>query len=116
MSNVSSRQGFTIAEVLVAFVLIVLVVGALEGNTLRTLQTFRDSNSTSIAARLVQSRAEILLAGPCTATSGTDSSGSVTAAWRSTPDGTLLHIDQTVRYPTVLGVYTTSFQTLGACP
>jgi prepilin-type N-terminal cleavage/methylation domain-containing protein len=116
-SAVLSPHGFTLAETLVAMVLITLVLGVLEGSAASSLRQLRDDNSESLAARLVQRREESVLAGPCppSSVSGTDSSGAVVSAWQVTTDGAVVRIAQTVRYPTAFGTHTETFQTAGMC-
>ena len=112
----SRRRGFTLIETIVAILLIVLVLGGLQGNATRTLQRLQDNNNESIATRLIQARAESLLASPCTSSSGTDQSGDVTATWQTTTDGTALRIEQTIQYQTIAGVHSATFHTIGVCP
>src|SRR5580698_455774 len=111
----SFPQGFTIVEVLVALVVIVLVLGGLEGATAGTLRKLQDSDNESLAAQLVQTRAEWLLAGPCTPSGGTDSTNRVATTWLATTDGQLVRVAQTVRYPTAFGIHTEAYQTMGWC-
>ncbi|HXC25670.1 MAG TPA: prepilin-type N-terminal cleavage/methylation domain-containing protein [Gemmatimonadaceae bacterium] len=114
-SNPSLRHGFTIIEALVAFILITIALGALEGNAAGTIQKLRDSASESLAARLAQARTESVLAGPCLASNGIDSMGTVAVTWSATTDSDLVQIDQTASYPTAFGFHTETFQTMGEC-
>ena len=102
-------------EVLVALFLIVLTLGALEGEIAVTVRQLGNSARESLATRLVQKRTEWLIAAPCVTSSGSDSSRGVVAIWSATTDGRVLWIDQKVRYSTTFGEHTESYRTAEVC-
>jgi Tfp pilus assembly protein PilV len=111
----SSPRGFTVVEVLVSLFLIVLALGALEGEMAVTVRQLSNSARESLATQLVQKRSEWLIASPCATSSGNDSSRGVVDTWSATTDGHVVWIDQEAHYSTVFGEHTEAYRTAGVC-
>jgi Tfp pilus assembly protein PilV len=116
MSTSSSpTQGFTVLEVLIAIFLIVLALGALEGEMAITVQQLSNSARESLATQLIQKRSEWLIASPCATSIGSDSSRGVVATWSTTIDRHVMWIDQEAHYGTTFGQHKDVYRAAGVC-
>jgi len=110
-----SRSGFILAEALVALLVIGVVFLALEGSLAIVMRSIADSEHESVAARVAETRRERAFASACAAASGVDSVRAVTVNWTASPDGQLVRVAQTSRYPQKLGDRVEHYDALGAC-
>ena len=114
----AARQGpggFILLESLVALFILAVVFLALEGSWTIIARTLTLAERESDAAAIARARRERIIAGPCIATSGTDSLGGVLVDWEAIPDSGSVRIRQTSRFRSTYGSRVVSYEARVAC-
>jgi|GEM_PF-1250988 len=114
-ARTNRRQGFILAETLVALLILGVVFVALEGSLTIVVRSLADSEQESIAARLAETQRENVFAAACAAASGADSLNAVVVSWVASTDGQLARVEQTSRYPRRGGERTEEYDAVGDC-
>jgi Tfp pilus assembly protein PilV len=109
------RNGFILAEAMVALLVIGIAFLALEGSLGLTTRSLADSERESIAARLAENQRERAFAANCAPASGSDSVNTVAVSWTASPIGALTRVAQTSRYRDRTGDRTEQYDALSAC-
>jgi prepilin-type N-terminal cleavage/methylation domain-containing protein len=116
----TSRQAFTLTEILVAIVLLAITLTAFHAHTLLTVRQIANNSREAIAATLAYTRAEKSFAAPCDSlvpATGSDSANGVTATWSVTPTYSTTQIDIQTNYRTLYNTdRTESYHIVRGCP
>lgn len=113
------RAGFTIVEVMVALLLVVVALVALEGGVAVTVRTLADAEREATATRLAETEREHAYATPCAAAHGVDTTNGVRVGWSVTPAGVggaaMLVTHASGAFRTRYGIHATGFDGAGPC-
>jgi Tfp pilus assembly protein PilV len=109
------RNGFILAEALIALLIIGIAFLALEGSLSLVMRSLADSEREFIAVRLAEIQREHAFATACVPASGSDSINAVAVRWTASPMGALTRVAQASRYPLRAGDRIEQYDAVSAC-
>ena len=112
------RAGFTLVEVMVALLLLVVALVALEGGAAVTVRMLADAERETVAMRLAEGERERAYGSRCAAAVGVDSTNGVRVGWSAAPvaGGSALLVTRAAgAFRTRYGMHATSFDGAGPC-
>jgi prepilin-type N-terminal cleavage/methylation domain-containing protein len=114
-----ARAGFSLVEVMVALLLVVVALVALEAGAAVTVRTLADAGRETTAMRFAEGERERAYGAPCAAARGVDSANGVRVAWSATPvsvGGTaVLAMRASGAFRTRYGLHASAFDGAGPC-
>lgn len=113
----AERAGFTLVEVMVALLLLVVALVALEGGAAVTVRMLADADRETAMMRLAEGERERAYGTPCAAARGVDSTNGVRVGWSAMPVGGsgMLITRASGAFRTRYGMHATSFDGAGPC-
>lgn len=81
----AGRSGFSLVEVMVALLLVVVALVALEAGAAATVRTIADAEREATAMRLAEGERERAYGSACASARGMDTTNGVRVAWSATP-------------------------------
>jgi Tfp pilus assembly protein PilV len=109
------REGFILAEALIALLLLGVALIALERLLTVALRSLADSEREFVATGMAESQRERAFSLACTSAAGVDSSNGVVVSWTAVPAAGATRLIQTSRYTSRFGERGQQYDAVGMC-